>query len=293
MAINLSKVNLKHLLIYPLALVIVYGCAAGPTVQDVEALKGRIARLEKSLDDSREKVDELDTRLALLREKLNTEESDSAALEPADLTPPKGLKVIELSDGSIRIESQPPDEVSAGGGDATPANPRPRSSKSPALQKKASPAVKVRALPRRADTARTAKKATARAALTGKSLTPKSLYRKGQDLYLAGRYAEARAVFSDLAQRYPGSSLADNAFFWSGQTYYSENDFAKAIENYNIVVKIYPKGNKAPDALLMMGIAYVRTGDNAKATAVFTRLIKEYPGSEAARKASKRLKSLL
>jgi TolA-binding protein len=43
----------------------------------------------------------------------------------------------------------------------------------------------------------------------------------------------------------------------------------------------------------MMGIAYVRTGENAKATAVFTRLIKEYPGSEAAKKASKRLKSLL
>ena len=292
MAINLSKVNLKHLLIYPLALVLVYGCAAGPTVQDVEALKGRIARLEKSLDDSREKVDELDTRLALLREKLNTGDRDSAGLEPADLTPPDGLKVIELSDGSIRIESHPPDEGSAGGA-ATSGNGQARREKKPALQKKAASSEKVRALPRSPEAPRARRRGQATTALSGKSLTPKSLYKKGQDFYPAGRYAEARAVFSDLARRYPGSSLADNAFFWSGQAYFSENDFDKAIENYEIVIKIYPKGNKAPDALLMMGIAHVRTGENAKAAAVFTRLIKEYPGSEAAKKASKRLKSLL
>ncbi len=290
MAINLSKVNLKHLLITPLALVLVYGCAAGPTVQDVEALKGRIARLEKSLDDSREKVDELDTRLALLREKLNSGERDTSALEPADITPPEGLRVIELSDGSIRIESHPPGEDSAPGGAS--GKPRPKT-KSPALQKKAASAEKVTALPRSAETTAMAKSSGLTAALDGKPATPRALYRRGQELYLAGRYAEARTVFSDLARRYPGSSLADNAFFWSGQAYFSENDFTRAIENYEVVIKIYPKGNKAPDALLMMGIAYARTGDNAKAAAVFTRLIKEYPGSEASKKASKRLKSLL
>lgn len=250
-------------------------------MQDMEALKGRVARLEKSLDDNREKVDELDTRLSLLREKLNSPSTGAADAGSMDLTPPPGLRVVELSDGSVRVESRPPAGGDQAGGAEAVAGGK------PAVRESVDAGQNLKVLPRKTE-------ASARSGhgALDKPASAKSLYKKAQDLYLAGRYAEARAVFSELARTFPGSSLSDNAFFWSGQSYFAEKDFEKAIENYEIVLKIYPKGNKAPDALLMMGLAYVRTGHNEKARQALTRLVKEYPGSEAAKKATKRLKSL-
>ncbi len=287
MAINLSRVNHRQKLIYALAIFFVSGCAAGPTVKDMEALKGRVTRLEKSLDESREKVDELDAKVVLLKEKLTSSakerENESLALETEDIRPPADLKVISLSDGSISITALPgkrDSSVSKGASEGAGMDERPVAKTEEETREPA----------RAAPEGKRARRSDTYATISG---TPRTIYKKGYDLYLSRRYAEARAVFSQLALRYPQSSLADNAFFWSGEAYYMERNYNQAIENFSTVVKVYPGGNKAPDALLMMGLSYQNLGDIEKAVDTLKRLAREYPSSEAAKRASKRLKSLL
>jgi len=273
MAINLATVKLKHTAIYALAILLIYGCAAGPATQEVEALNKRLARVEKSLDESDARVEELESKFTLLREKLNAGESDGAALEAEDITPPEGLKVIRLGAGTLTIK-----ELTG-------------KDKGPAI-KAAGPAVKDKAAlekgPRPVMD-------MAHGRGRGKGLSsepPEAIYKRGQDLYLAGRYGEARGVFTELSNLYPKSSLADNAFFWSGEAFYAEKNYPKALGQFNVVVERYPRGNKVPDSLLMMGLCYVKTGESEKAVPLLKRLVDKYPRSEAARIASKRLKSL-
>jgi len=58
------------------------------------------------------------------------------------------------------------------------------------------------------------------------------MYNRGQDLFMAGRYEEARQVFTSFIKAYPRHSLSDNALYWIGEAYYTEKDFEKALEKY-------------------------------------------------------------
>jgi len=122
--------------------------------------------------------------------------------------------------------------------------------------------------------------------------TPVAIYNRGQDLFLAGKFDEARAVFRTLVKSFPASDLADNALYWEGETYYSEKDFYKAADKFMEVPAKYPAGNKAPDAFLKAGYSYLEAYSDAKAKGIFERLIKQYPASEAADKAKKAISKL-
>lgn len=115
--------------------------------------------------------------------------------------------------------------------------------------------------------------------------TPEEIYNRAQDLFMAGRYALARDVFTGLAGRYPGHTLADNALYWAGEAYYTEKDFANAVLMFTEVARKYPLENKAPDALLKAGFASMEMRDRDKARGYFADLLERYPDSEAALKA--------
>ncbi|GMR04917.1 MAG: hypothetical protein BMS9Abin23_0837 [Thermodesulfobacteriota bacterium] len=121
---------------------------------------------------------------------------------------------------------------------------------------------------------------------------PEALYERGQNLFMEGRYEDARGVFNELVNLYPTHVLSDNALYWMGESYYSEKNFLDALHVFKDVVKKYPRGNKAPDALLKAGFSYLELNKRDDAWAAFRELIKHYPGTEAALKAEKRLKGL-
>ena len=128
--------------------------------------------------------------------------------------------------------------------------------------------------------------------LREESPTPEELYTKAQELFLAGRYRDARVVFSELATTYPAHELTDNALYWLGETYYTEQNYAKALKVFKSIVENYPKTNKAPDAMLKWGYSLIEMEKTEQARGVLERLIKSYPHSEAAHKARDKLEKL-
>lgn len=117
-------------------------------------------------------------------------------------------------------------------------------------------------------------------------------YNMGQDLFMAGRYDEARGVFASFLRSYPRHALSDNALYWIGEAYYSEKDFEKALEKFIEVADKYPEENKAPDALLKAGFSQLEMTRKDKAKEVLEKLISRYPKSDAASKAMKAVKGL-
>lgn len=122
--------------------------------------------------------------------------------------------------------------------------------------------------------------------------TPEAMYSMGQDLFISGRYEEARKALLKLVKAAPVHPLADNALYWVAESYYSEKEFEKAASRFKEVAERYPQENKAPDALLKAGYSYAEMNEGEKALSFFDELIKRYPDSEAAFKAKKTLEKL-
>lgn len=118
---------------------------------------------------------------------------------------------------------------------------------------------------------------------------PEAMYNRGQDLFMAGRYEEARAAFSAFLKAYPRHSLSDNALYWVGEAHYAEKDFVKALERFKEAADKYPGENKAPDALLKAGFSHMEMNEGALAKAVLEKVVAKYPGTDAASKAMKAL----
>jgi len=270
-------VNLKRAAIYALALFLISGCGAGLTTQEVEAINKRLARVEKSLGESDARVEELESKFSLLREKFDAKESDSQALLREEVTPPEGLKVIRLGDATLTVKGLPGEER----GTAVKVDGR-------TVIKEKRPLLKAGAPIKRGSAP--AVKGTGGHGREAKPL--KTLYKKGRNLYLAGSYNEARAVFASILQLYPESSYADNALYWSGESFYRDKDYTAALKMFSSVVERYPNGNKVADALLMIGTCQDKLGRRSDAAAVYKKLVDKYPRSEAAKTASNRLKAL-
>ncbi len=114
-------------------------------------------------------------------------------------------------------------------------------------------------------------------------------YNRGQDLFMSGRYREARGVFLELSRSFPNHSLADNALYWLGEAYYTEQNYEKALKWFRKASGKYPDGNKAPDALLKVGYSYREMLSNDKARRAFKEVQDRYPDSDAAVSAGKAL----
>lgn len=285
-AINLATVKHTRQAIYVIVFFLIYGCAAGPSKVEVDALNTRIARLERSLDERGAKLEDLENKFRLLRRKQDGAAEDSG-LEKGDFTPPPGLKVVQLGEVStLRIKGLPDREGKEAG--------KKGSLKIVEHDGKKGPSHKPKAQAAESKTNLTNKGAQSNSPSTSPAplLSAEAMYKKARKLFLSGRDNEARAIFMEITTAYPESSLADNAFYWSAESYYRKKNFKDAIVLYSAVVEKYPRGNKAADALFGLGVIYSRTNDGAGARAAWERIIKDYPDSEAAVSALKRLKLL-
>lgn len=122
--------------------------------------------------------------------------------------------------------------------------------------------------------------------------SPESLYSTGQDLFIAGKYKQARASFKELAKSHPNHHLADNALYWAGEAYYSEQQYDKALKTFLSVPEKYPEGNKAPDAMLKAAYSYMEVNEQEKALGLLNDIIFKYPESNAVDKAARKLDSI-
>jgi tol-pal system protein YbgF len=116
-----------------------------------------------------------------------------------------------------------------------------------------------------------------------------------QEAYQALRrqeHAAAIAALRAFIERHPAHDLADNAQYWLGEAYYDQADYRTALVEFRAVLRRYPDGNKAPDALLKVGFCLARLGDPGAAMQALAQVQDIFPRSNAARLAVKRLDEL-
>lgn len=107
-----------------------------------------------------------------------------------------------------------------------------------------------------------------------------------------GEYAEASRRFQAYLEAYPAGTLAPNAWYWLGESYYVTQNYDVALTAFESLLQAFPDSAKAPDALLKLGYCQFELGRAPQGEATLRDVIARFPGSDAARLAQSRLRSL-
>jgi tol-pal system protein YbgF len=108
----------------------------------------------------------------------------------------------------------------------------------------------------------------------------------------AGDYVTSARAFQAYLSNYPDGALAPNAWYWLGESYYVTQNYPIALQSFDTLLQRFPDSSKAPDAMLKRGFALIELGQAGPGTATLERLVTQYPGSDAARLATSRLRTL-
>ena len=270
-------------------------------------LRTEISELRRSRADHRSRLEELQSRVFIMEDRLET----------ARLAAQRQGRVPELPVVTIRPQQ------SAGHGATAVAEPVPvlRIGPSPAPVKDKSgetpyadadrkgieagarlqvspvppaPKVKGRAKAKRRPAAaktpaKTGSKAKAAASAVGDAEAATRAYKTAYEEMRAGRIDQALAQFRAFGERYPRHDLSDNAQYWVGECFYARKEFGAALKEFRRVIDEHPTGNKVPDSLLKIGLSYQSLGDGRTAKDVLGQVVEIFPESSAARVARERL----
>ncbi|NNF84237.1 MAG: tol-pal system protein YbgF [Deltaproteobacteria bacterium] len=122
--------------------------------------------------------------------------------------------------------------------------------------------------------------------------TPEEMYDYALGLIKNGDTRKGREVLNTFAAKYPDHRLMQNVFYWKGETFYVEKDYESAILSFQDVVDKYAGGEKAPDAMLKQGLSFQALNDKRNARILYELLLSKYPKSPAAEKARQKLTGL-
>jgi tol-pal system protein YbgF len=103
---------------------------------------------------------------------------------------------------------------------------------------------------------------------------------------------EALVRFAKFVKDNPGHQYADNAMFWRGESYLAKGKLLKAIGEFERLMRRYPSSEKRPSALYRIGFAYDKLGDLGRAKEYYFKVVDRHPGTDAARRASRRMATL-
>ena len=65
-----------------------------------------------------------------------------------------------------------------------------------------------------------------------------------------------------------------------------------ALQAFDMVLQSFPDSSKAPDAMLKKGYSLIELGEAGRGAATLNAVVNEFPGTEAARLANTRLRTL-
>lgn len=126
----------------------------------------------------------------------------------------------------------------------------------------------------------------------GGGITPSDLFAQATADYQRGRYDLARQGFEDYAEKFPRTDLSDDALYWTGECWSAQKKQREAIAAFDKLFRTYPQSDKAPAAHLKKGIAHLELGEKAQAMVELNFVVNQFPGSDEAKSARQRLKSL-
>ena len=266
------------------------GCVSGT---DIDGLHKHISAVEKEVDvvakqsSSKDEVAKLSERLAKQAETLLRSNADLGT-KFDDLTREMQALAGKLEDANRRLtqlsqqiaESQA--RASAPAGSSVP----PGSAAAPAGALVVIPAAGA------GSGAVAAPGAAAGPAPRGGGITPADLFAQATADYQRGRYDLSRQGFEDYAEKFPRTDLSDDALYWAGECWSAQKKPREAIAAFERLFRSYPQSDKAPAAHLKKGIAHVELGEKAQAMVELNFVVNQFPGSDEAKSARQRLKSL-
>lgn len=297
------------------------GCAKHPS-GSLTKLRQQIEELAQDQAQNKKLIEELNNRLFLLEDKVDT---SRVAIERKG-APPR-LPVIRLlpgqgppdsgeqegeegsedvdemengrapkeGDGTASPSALVEDQSVSYGGEATRQGPRPvlrlhegpgESSGSSRLSLKGPDPSSVT---EKLDVVPLPDRKTAMKKRSSSSVKPMKDYQSALSMYRSGKFGAAADAFRSFIGRHTRHAYADNALYWLGECFYDMKNFKVALKMFRRVVEEYPTGNKAPDALLKMAYCYLKMEETANARTVLAQLMESFPKSRVAHLASETL----
>jgi len=256
------------------------GCVSG---SDIDGLHKHLSTVEKEVDvvakqsSSKDEVAKLSERLAKQAETLLRSNADLGT-KFDDLTREMQALAGKLEDANRRLtqlsqqiaESQA--HAASAPASAPPTAPAPGGA--PAAGAGPGPVAAPGAAPR------------------GGGITPADLFAQATADYQRGRYDLSRQGFEDYVEKFPRTDLSDDALYWVGECWSAQKKPREAIAAFDKLFRSYPQSDKAPAAHLKKGIAHLELGEKAQAMVELNFVVNQFPGSDEAKSARQRLKSL-
>ncbi len=258
----------------------------------------RVVKLEKTLDDSINKLNETTAELSAQVSSSDQEtrrlrtmvEENQVKLDALERNLNEFKSVVyrqygltssdsAFSTGGIEVQNQPVVIEPPAGTATTPTAPNvpvvttPTPTTSPA----ASP---VETQP------------TAPVATSEPVVDPQVFYTKAQTTFVNEDYPTALRQFDEFLQRFPTSQMAPNAIFWKARCFQKMEKYAEAIQVFEQLKTSYPADNKIPFAMHNQAVCYANLGKRQDAEKLLQSVIDNYPVSPAAQQAESTLNKL-
>lgn len=113
----------------------------------------------------------------------------------------------------------------------------------------------------------------------------RSLWLVGQELIRARQQENARQVFTNFVQRFPGRPLLPKVELAIARTYFHEGNWPAAITEYESWLSRYPMNELSPRAEFNRAWANDKAGHSTNAFELFTNFVARFPNDELALRA--------
>lgn len=120
----------------------------------------------------------------------------------------------------------------------------------------------------------------------------RAAYEAAFETLKAGAYDRSAQAFQAFLEVHPAGVYAPNALYWLGESYYATGNYALAADQFRSLIGRYPTHDKAPGSMLKLGLSQFGEGQVRQAQATLEQVQAQYPGTDAARIAGDRLRSI-
>ncbi len=120
-------------------------------------------------------------------------------------------------------------------------------------------------------------------------LAAEGYFRRGKELFDAGRYDEAIIPLQQVVVNSPNSAVAGDAQLLTAEAYAQLKRWSESAQAYQKFLDYFPKHDLRSGAFFNQGVAYFNAGEYNKALASFQMVVDSFPASEYVESARKNL----
>src|SRR4029077_8775348 len=131
--------------------------------------------------------------------------------------------------------------------------------------------------------------AYAAAAVSVRGTDADTLYRRGQDLYSAGKLDAALPLFLEAKRLAPLSATAIHSSYFSSIIFFRKNDWKNCADGFEQLLDRFPEAPSAAESTYHLGLCRARLGKQDAAVAAWRETQARFPDTPWAKYAGERL----